>query len=181
MSVMIDGYVIDVAVSENHEFPSEVTQLPVESGADLTDHVRNRPVVVTLEGVVSDTPIGTVASLRAPGSLPSEEALAKLREIRARREPVTIVTSLGTYENMALLNLSAPRSSDTGEALRFTATFQQIELKTNERTTVRVEPPRAKKRLSRGSKQSKSETDSDVSPTPDKAKENASILYDLFK
>jgi len=179
VSVLIDGYLVDVAVSEGHEFPSEVTQHPVETGADLTDHVRNRPIMITLEGVVSDTPIGLVANERSEDVLPSDEALAKLKEIRNRREPVTITTSLGTYENMAMQSLSVPRSSSTGEALRFTCVFVQIQLITNERTTIRVAEPRGKKKISKGAKASKDEADG-VSPTPAKSSENASILYKLW-
>lgn len=177
MSVMIGGFTIDVAVRESHQFPSEVTRLPVETGTDITDHIRNRPVVVTLDGIVSDTPIGAVAGLRPPDSLPSDDAYSTMLEIRDAREPVTITTSLATYENMALQNLVVPRRSDTGDALRFQATFTQIQLVTNERTTIRTTEPRGRKKVRRGSKPSKSEAEPDVPPTPPKTARNASLLW----
>lgn len=180
MSVLIDGFLIDVAIQEVHEYPSEVTSHPVEDGADVTDHIRNRPITVSLQGVVSDTPIGSVANEREADSLPSDDALAKLEQVRAAREPVTITSSLGSFQNMALQTLSVPTNASTGDALRFRAVFTQIELVTNERTTIRVEPARAQKKRRRGRKPTKNATQPDVAPVSTKSSKNASILWKLF-
>lgn len=160
MSAIINGYELDVAVNEDHTFESEVTEHPVEIGADVADHVRARPITVTLEGIVSDTPIGAVAQRRQQFTLvngeafalPSEEALAFLRAVHEAREPVTIQTSLGSYENMMLRSLQVPRSTETGEALRFTASFVQVVIVQNLRTVVRVAVPRASNKVNRGNK-----------------------------
>jgi hypothetical protein len=162
MATYINGYEIDVAVREDHSFESEVTEHPVEVGADVTDHVRARPITVTLEGIVSDTPIGDMAQRRQEFTLvdgeafaiPSEEALAFLLAIRDAREPVPIQTSLRSYESMMLQSLQIPRSADNGEALRFTATFVQVILVTNQRSVVRVSVPRAANKVNRGNKAS---------------------------
>lgn len=162
MSVFIAGYEIDVALSEDHSFESEVTAHPVEIGADIADHVRARPITVTLEGIVSDTPIGSLAERRQQFTLvngeafmlASDEALAFLLAVRDAREPVTIQTTLRSYDDMMLQSLTVPRSSATGEALRFTATFVQVVLVTNERTVVRVSVPRASNKVNRGNKPS---------------------------
>lgn len=148
--ILIDGFEIDCAEQEQHAFDSEVTEHPVENGADIADHIRARPVTVTMSGIVSDTPIGDLASRRALFSRPSEEAYTRLLAIRDRRQPVTITTSLGTFERMALSSLSStPRTAD---GFFFTATFVQINVVTNLRTTVRVAVPRAKGKLNRGAK-----------------------------
>lgn len=172
MPVFIDNFEVDVAVSEDHSFDSEVTEHPVELGADVADHVRARPIQVTLEGIVSDTPIGTLAERRGDrlpdvtvstrvatassrGALlfkPSEDMFAWFQAIRDRREPVEIRTSLQTYDNMMLQSLQIPRSADTGEALRFTATFIQVIIVENQRTLVRVSVPRASDKTNRGNK-----------------------------
>lgn len=140
---------MDLAVSEEHGFPSEVTSHPVEQGPDISDHIRNLPEEITLESIVSDTPIGEVAadpSRQAAGPdapLPSADALQKLREIRAARRPVTVETSLGTFENMALENLTVPRDAQKTGGLFFTATFRRMNLVTNKRTRRRVATPLA--------------------------------------
>lgn len=158
MPLIIDGYEIDVAESEEHTFENDVTEHPVESGADITDHVRARAIVVTVEGIVSDTPLEALARRRnelveiggETFAKPSEEAFARLLEINDSREPITIETSLKTYSDMVLQSLSAPRNAGTGEALRFSATFKQVRLVTSERTTVLVSVPRGKKKINRG-------------------------------
>lgn len=157
--VTIDGFIIDATLTESHTYESDVTSYPTESGSTITDNIRPRPVTVQIDGIVSDTPIGTVATTRANEStasgsnfefLPSDAALAKLLEIRDKREPITIETSLKRFESMALTQLEIPRDAETGMALRFSATFQQITIVTNNRTTIRVASPNngAKKKKS---------------------------------
>jgi len=152
-TILIDDYIIDCAVTEGHSFKSEVTQFPVEEGADITDHVRVLPDVITLEGLVSDTPLGTLAERREiTEGLPSEDALAWLKRIRTDREPVTISTSLGIYKNMVLEALEIPRDAKTGNALAFTAIFRQVVIAVNRKVTTRVAVPRSKGKSHRGTK-----------------------------
>ncbi len=152
MSATIAGFELDVAVDEVHTFDSDVTEHPVEQGAAITDHIRPRPISVQVVGIVSDTPIGDLATRRGLFSLPSNDALAHLLAIRAARQPVTIETSLQRWERMALKSLSMPCDAENGDALRFTAIFVQIDVVTNERTTVRVASPRARGKTDRGNK-----------------------------
>ena len=154
--VTFDGYPVDVAVTEEHAFDAEVTDHPVEKGADVTDHTRLKPPTVTIEGVVSDSPIGAVAldPSRTGSTKPSDDALAKILKIRDDRLPITITTALRRYENMGLQTLSIPKSKDIGAALRFRATFKQLTFVTNKRTTVKTVVPRSKGKAKRGTKPS---------------------------
>jgi hypothetical protein len=138
--VRINGYPIDVAMSEEHSFPGEVTKRPVEQGVEFTDHIRDLPPVIKIEGIVSNLPTGEIASdaTRTGVPLPSAEAIAKLRELKAARKPVTIETSLGRYESMAFVELVVPRDAARSEALFFSATFERIEVVANKRTRVRT-------------------------------------------
>lgn len=156
--IRINGYPIDLALSEDHAFESEVTEYPVESGADVSDNIRNRPLEITLEGVVSDTPIGAIAldptrKLEIGAPSPSRDAYARIIDIRAAREPVILETSLGKFESMALVSLGIPRDRATGKALKFTVKFRQIEIKKNARTTVRVAVPNADGKVNGGNRQ----------------------------
>jgi len=126
-------FLIDCLLSDNHTFDSDVTEFPVESGATISDNIRNKPLVVAMECLISNTPIGELATLRDTISDPSDTAYELMIKIRTDRLPVTIRTSLRTYENMALQSLSIPRASGRGDELKFTATFKQIELVTNKR------------------------------------------------
>jgi len=145
MAILIDDFRIDASLSESHEFQSEVTSYPVEKGGNISDNARPLPIIVTIDGIVSDTPIGAVEVDRAAArtfagvkGLPSEAALAHLLGIRDARLPVTIATSLKTYDNMVLQNLTIPRESPGTAALLFTAVFQQVILVSNTRVTIKI-------------------------------------------
>jgi hypothetical protein len=160
--ILIAGYQIDASLSEEHTFESEVSEYPVETGGDVTDNIRPKPIIVKINGIVSDTPIGTIADVRGRqgdnGALdftPSNDAYAKLKDIRDKREPVSIVTTLQTFDSMVMTNLEVPRDAKTGKALRFTATFQQVTLVTNLRTTIRVATPSGAKKTDLGTKSTK--------------------------
>ncbi len=133
--VMINEFLIDCCLSDNHNYESEVTDFPVESGSTISDNIRNKPLVVTMECIVSNTPIGKIVKYRNNTSDPASSAYEVLIKIREDKQPVPIRTSLRTFENMALQNLTIPRSSGRGDELRFTATFKQIEIVINKRGT----------------------------------------------
>ncbi len=162
--ILIDGYPIDVAKVETHTLEAEVTEHPVEKGSVISDHVRLNPIEVTLECLVSDTPLGIIAvdptrinsQIEIDGEssttvpTPSEDAYARLRAIRLARQPVTIETSLDRFENMILTRLTIPRSADTSGGLTFEATFREIVIVENLRVTVRVAEPRGNKKADLG-------------------------------
>ena len=174
--IRIAGFLIDASVSENHSRNSDVTSYPVEESGDITDNIRNLPIEITIDGIVSDSPLNDVALERSDGALPSEDALALFEKIYADREPVTIISSLMPYTNMAMKTLTIPKDSRTGKALRFSVVFKQIELITNNRTTIIVASPRAKPKVDLGSKTELGED----TPTPKKTEQGATILHSLF-
>lgn len=167
--IFVDGFAVDCAVSIEIVRNAEVTRQPVESGSDRTDHVRNDPVVVNVDCRISDTPLGNVAALRT--GIPSEEGRAKLVAVFAAREPVTLETSVETFDRMALSTLTEPRDAKTGGMLSFRATFTEIVIVTNERSFVPVEA-RTKKRRDVGNKAA-------VEKTDEKAKRRASALANV--
>lgn len=164
--VKIGRFTIDAAPVETHNLDSELTPHPIEEGADVSDHVRVLPDRVVIEGLVSNAPVGEVAVTRenetpvAGHFLPADDALAYLRQVRDDREPIMVETQIEVYESMVLTNLSVPRDTRTGDALRFRATFQQALIVRTERTSVPVAVPRAQKKSQRGGKQSPSLADS---------------------
>lgn len=158
--ITIDGMVIDAALREEHSFEADVSEHPVESGADVTDHVRARPPVVSIEGIVSDTPLADdVIAARTAGETPSVEARARLFDIWNRREPITVETTVAVYTNMVMQSFSITEDADTGEACRFRATLKQIRLVKNKRTTVRVASPSGSRKVNLGSRPSPEVTD----------------------
>jgi hypothetical protein len=165
--ISIDGFEIDAMMRITPTHQSQVTKHPVESGADVTDHMIASPVILTIEGIVSDTPLSgvnrgefTLGSSSADFTKPSSEAYALLVEIQRSKSLVDIISGVyPPFKNMALTSLTAPKSVGTGDALRFQATFQAINIVTvsaKDKVTL-VALPRERKKVNNGGSASDSD------------------------
>lgn len=158
----IDVIDVDAAVSQMHESASEITEHPVERGNSVSDHSRPKPDRLTIEGIVTNTPINLVqrrrvvssqgATIQAVVGTPidgaegrAEAAERKLRDLKEKGTLVTVVTRLRTYRNMMIESLQFPQDAHTGDALRFTAQLKAIVIVQNKVTPVTVRKERAKK------------------------------------
>lgn len=122
---------LDVALLEDYSFESEVTQWPIETGAVVSDFIRNKPDRISIQGFVTNSPIqilgGNLGDLvRGTVENNVELTFEALETLHRNREPVTIVAGLKTYDNMAIERISIPRSRETGEAISFTVEAVQI-------------------------------------------------------
>jgi hypothetical protein len=181
MPTYIQGFEIDAVISEERSTECEITEHPVEKGVSITDHARIRPKMITLDVVVSDTPVGGLAERRGmtidgaftPGSTPnvdispdgdyiaSDVARAWLEALQLKREPISVTSewvradgSKGykAYDNLMIQSISETISAETGDALTCKVSLKQVTFVTNNRTTVKVAVPRAKKKTDLGNK-----------------------------
>lgn len=171
--ILVEGYGIDAAISEEHALEAEITSYPVEDGGTISDHRTKTPRSVTLELVVSDTPIGDAARTReledqaglsAEGALPSDEALAFFEAIHEDSTLCEVVTNIRTYQNMLLESLTIPVDAETGHSFVATAVFREVVIVENKRTFVDVAEPRGAKRRDLGSRGAKEVGGTSVDP-----------------
>ncbi len=172
----IGGFVMDVTVMEDHVKENEVTEDPVEEGAAMTNHIRRKSDMLTLQCAVTDHPMGEMVTVRSkreaalatlnaaanslapvstsqpvdPYGTITEECRAYMDRLIEDREPVVVVTSIRTYDSMALISFRESRTPDTGESMQFTAVLKKIRIVSNERSSSRVAVPRAAKKKNRG-------------------------------
>ena len=71
---------------------------------------------------------GLIANRNQDGLQFPQKAFDYLQELRDLRIPFTLVTRLRKYDSMVLTNLSVPQVAKDGKSLRFSATFEQIEI-----------------------------------------------------
>lgn len=65
-----DFYILfDIITSETHVASTYITEHPVETGADITDHVRVALDEVTIEGYISNAPVFGGTPKRSPNNL----------------------------------------------------------------------------------------------------------------
>lgn len=171
MPTYIEGFEIDAVLNEERTSECEVTEHPVEKGVSVTDHARLKPKVISLDCIVSDTPVGGLAERRkfqnsilaitGLQSVPSDLARTYIEELQAKRKTVTVSTEWsrtdGTkgykaYDNMMITSISETVSADSGDTYSFKVMLKQIVYVENERTIVKVSTPRAKKKVDKGEK-----------------------------
>jgi len=118
--------IIDGFLSETYEFCNELTTHPVESGYSFVDHIHNKPISLQLEGVISNTPMSFIGVNFFNGKSNDllSEAFLKIEDIFAKREVLTICTSMKEYQNMVLETLSLEKNNNA--CLRFSCTAKQI-------------------------------------------------------
>lgn len=66
-----DSIVLDATLRDDPTDEVEVTEHAVEEGSPVTDHARTLPVRLSLDGVISETPITEAQALRSGIELPS--------------------------------------------------------------------------------------------------------------
>lgn len=167
-NAIIDTLVLDASVKEEHVGEVEVTDHPVEQGAAVSDHARPKPEELTIEGVVSNTPLNFIQARRSvtsegftwttsaqinavrgtPGN--AEAAYVTLRAMRDVPKLLTIITALRSYDNMVMTSLKIPRDKETGDVLKFEAKFKQVRIVTNAVTVVATKVNKAKPQVKKG-------------------------------
>ena len=125
---------LDVTMREDHRYSSRVTNYPVEEGSTLSDHIINEPAEITLEGIVTDSPLSILSFFNR-----SVDAFNQFVEIHEKRELVTVVTGLKIYPNMAITSLNVPRDLRTGQSLKFTIELQNVILDSSVRLELNEE------------------------------------------
>lgn len=128
---LIDTIPLDALLSEKYVEPVITTEHPVEEGSDPTDHVRVLPGRLTLEAIITNTPIpendrqqrGEATPGRGGYAARQYKALQALKNGRA----ITVETGARTYKNMQIKELAQSRDSKTGtDSIQFVIQFQEI-------------------------------------------------------
>lgn len=114
---------LDASLSEDHKFSSRVTENPVEDGTIFTDNVVLQPIVLEMEGRISDAKQSTF-SFKLPGA--SADAFRALVTLQKRRETFSVITGQNIYTNMMFQELSFPKRALDGRSIRFISIIREI-------------------------------------------------------
>lgn len=111
---------VTIITDEDHNSELNITQNPVEFGADITDHAYVLPKTVNLRGFIASGQSGFV------GGTITSAAYQSLIAYQATRIPFTLITGLNFYKNMLIQSISAPRNVDNTGVLEFNVVCQQV-------------------------------------------------------
>ena len=142
---ILSAYAFDATVKLLPRFSSELTQHPVESGANINDHIITKNLVIDLEAVVSRNPIAPNQGVDFDTSVPAlsddlfvgndpedrgriNTAYKILVEAFKSKSVITVASELEVYTNCVITSLQFPRSAEVGDSLKVTAVLEQAQI-----------------------------------------------------
>lgn len=143
-----DGYKVgsvelDLILDEDHSKSAQVTENPLQDGRAISDGIFLELQEGSLTGLVTNHSVKIAEERAKQLDLQTSEALLEeaenyqlenrakqawvdLKAVMDAKQPVTIVTSLEVYDNVAITNISTERNGDSGDALEIKVSFRQI-------------------------------------------------------
>ena len=143
-----DGYKVgsvklDLILDENHSKSAQVTENPLQDGRAISDGIFLELQEGSLTGLVTNHSVKIAEERAKQLELQDSETLmaeaenyqlenrakqawVDLKAVMDAKQPVTIVTSLEVYDNVAITNISTERNGDSGDALEIKVSFRQI-------------------------------------------------------
>ena len=134
---------LDLILDEDHSKSAQVTENPLQDGRAISDGIFLELQEGSLTGLVTNHSVKRAEERAKQLELQDSETLmaeAKnyqlenrarqawidLKAVMDAKQPVTIVTSLEVYDNVAITNISTERNGDSGDALEIKVSFSQI-------------------------------------------------------
>ena len=118
-----------VVIEEIGSDELEITQHPVQQGANITDNAYSKPATVDIKFLFN-------ASVQ-----PLRETYQQLLDLMNSREPFDVVTGKRVYKNMLIKSLRQDTAKETENILSLSASLQQIIIVDVQVTSV---PPRSR-------------------------------------
>lgn len=122
----IAGFFFDAVLNVSTEHAATITSHPVQSGANISDHMYLEPVQISMEIGMSDAMASMVRGQWVGAYTKSISAYRKLCELQAARIPFTVLTRLNQYPNMVIRSISVNDNAQTLYGLRATVNLQQL-------------------------------------------------------
>ena len=125
----------DATLSETITASSTVTSNPIETGAEINDHIFTNPKIYTLSAGVSNTPLRVLTddifatgifTIGDSGGGRREAAWEVLNILHDAGDTFGVQTGLELLPNMVITSLDTTTDAATQGALVFTATLQQL-------------------------------------------------------
>ncbi|WP_301860195.1 phage baseplate protein, partial [uncultured Megasphaera sp.] len=115
---------VDVVMSRETKFDSEVSEYPVEDGFPIADHVTRKPMTLSLDVVFTPTPVTHMQRFIGAHSLNS--VTNTLMQIYQAGEPVTIKMVDAIYTDMVMTSAPLPKNVDNGYCYRCQLEFTHV-------------------------------------------------------
>ncbi len=170
-----DPLIFDATFESQHMRTAEITSVPIETGADVTDHRRRMPLAYRFRSIfLEEDPNPLTANQRAraangsgvdqlesardngPAPTPTRalDLYEDLLELDANDSVVTVYTDLEVIENAMIENLDSNTIGDSG--IEITGAFKVVRFATAELVALpKAEVRTSKKKKNKGTKSAK--------------------------
>ena len=141
---MIGTFVVDAFLAEHYQFSNSVTDIPVEEGSNINDHIVEDQDVISVEAFIGNTAFevvtidgNSVSNLQAPDRMARvRQAYQELKKLTKSKQPMDVVLGLETFTNMVITSFIIDREVETGANLPFTMEFKKLQIVHSDTTKI---------------------------------------------
>jgi hypothetical protein len=127
-----DAIEVDACLSEQHALTNRLTDHPVEQGFNVTDHSRPMPRTVSLDCVVSNTPL----TGNPDGTDFALTIWRRFVQLHNQPQLVDVQTARDYYTSMGVESVTSPVDVKSANALRFTISLKEVRVVQNKFTQI---------------------------------------------
>lgn len=120
------AYFFDAIIRMEHTSSLRITEHPVQTGANISDHAYLLPAHLVLEIGMSDAMDTFIKGQFSDNPSKSVSTLQTLKRLQARRTTLTVTTRLNTYKNMLIEQIVAPDDFKTSTSLKCSVIMKEI-------------------------------------------------------
>jgi hypothetical protein len=141
---MIGTFIVDAFLAEHYQFSNSVTDIPVEEGSNINDHIVEDQDVISIEAFIGNTAFevitadgNSVSNLQAPNRMARvQQAYQELKKLTKAKMPMDVVLGLETFTNMAITTFNIDREAENGANLPFTMEFRKLKIVHSDTTKI---------------------------------------------
>jgi hypothetical protein len=141
---MIGTFVVDAFLAEHYQFSNSVTDIPVEEGSNIADHIVEDQDVISVEAFIGNTAFevitadgNSVSNLQVPDRMARvQQAYQELKKLTKAKKPLDVVLGLETFTNMAITTFAIDREAETGANLPFSMEFKKLKIVHSDTTKI---------------------------------------------
>lgn len=121
-------FVFDVVESVDTNLTNNVTNYPVSTGSNISDHVFDENDKFTVKGFVTNSPTAKYLNQITydDGTNRVKLAIQLLRELKESHDPFTLITEFEVLDNCVITSLNWTQDVSSGESMTFDIGLERI-------------------------------------------------------
>jgi len=120
---------VDASMNEDHRFAGDVSELPIEDGSKVVDHITILPIILEFDLLFSALAISKfnpLKSIEESADGRDRKAFERLLGWQRGKRELIVTTGLASYTDMFIKNLDVPRSSADGRSTMCRVVFAEL-------------------------------------------------------